>query len=46
MILSILLWWIGMKLNAEVWYYIAVIVRFLCVVRDTYRSAKRDGFWL
>ncbi len=33
-----------MKLNAEVWYYIAVIVRFLCVAWDSYRSVKRDGY--
>ncbi len=40
MVSSILLWWIGMKLNAEAWYYIAVVARILCVVwRHIYQKS-------
>lgn len=35
-----------MKLNAEAWYYIAVVARILCVVLKAYLSGKRDSFRL
>ncbi len=35
-----------MKLNAEAWYYIAVVARILCVVWKAYLSGKRDSFRL